>query len=142
LGQVQASGKGWIPVDISEANKNPSLRDYYFGNLTENRVGFTVGRDLTLVPKQDGSALNFFVYPYVEIDGKPYPATRSAGNSATRMFPASRSNNPFSWGRIFPTWHGKLGAIVVPCDPDHFFWETFSCGKSRLLFRCWPWLFW
>ena len=23
-------------------------------------------------PKQDGAALNYFVYPYVEVDGKPY----------------------------------------------------------------------
>jgi hypothetical protein len=66
-------GKGWIPVDISEANKNPGMADYYFGNLTENRVAFTVGRDLTLVPKQEGPPLNFFIYPYVETVGKPYP---------------------------------------------------------------------
>lgn len=65
-------GKGWIPVDISEANKNPNMADYYFGNLTENRVAFTIGRDLELVPKQDGPALNFLIYPYVEVDGKPY----------------------------------------------------------------------
>jgi len=64
--------KGWIPVDISEANKNPNMTDYYFGNLTENRVGFSIGRDLELVPKQDGPALNFLIYPYVEVDGKPY----------------------------------------------------------------------
>jgi uncharacterized protein (TIGR03000 family) len=69
-------GKGWIPVDISEANKDPKLKDYYFGNLTENRVTFTTGRDITLVPKQDGEPLNFFVYPYVEVDGKAYPADK------------------------------------------------------------------
>jgi hypothetical protein len=69
--KFKPAGKGWIPVDISEANKNPAMKDYYFGNLTENRVTFSVGRDLTLVPKQDGPALNFFVYPYVEVAGKP-----------------------------------------------------------------------
>jgi uncharacterized protein (TIGR03000 family) len=69
-------GKGWTPVDISEANKNPKMKDYYFGNLTENRVSFTTGRDITLVPKQDGEPLNFFVYPYVEVDGKAYPAEK------------------------------------------------------------------
>jgi transglutaminase-like putative cysteine protease len=67
------SGKGWIPVDISEANKDPHMVDYYFGNLTEDRVAFSVGRDITLVPKQDGEPLNFFIYPYVEVDGKPLP---------------------------------------------------------------------
>jgi transglutaminase-like putative cysteine protease len=70
--KFRPAGKGWVPVDISEANKNPKLRDYYFGNLTENRVTFTTGRDIDLVPKQDGTALNFFIYPYVEVNGKPY----------------------------------------------------------------------
>lgn len=67
-------GKGWVPVDISEANKSmdPKLRAYYFGNLTEDRVVFTTGRDLDLAPRQAGKPLNFFVYPYVEVDGKPY----------------------------------------------------------------------
>lgn len=69
-------GRGWVPVDISEANKNPKLKDYYFGNLSEDRVAFSSGRDLTLVPKQDGPSLNFFIYPYAEVDGKPYPVEK------------------------------------------------------------------
>ena len=28
-------GRGWIPVDISEADKHLELRQYYFGNLTD-----------------------------------------------------------------------------------------------------------
>src|SRR6185369_7554919 len=64
---------GWIPVDISEANRFPDMKKYYFGNLTEDRVQFTTGRDITLDPPQSGPALNFFVYPYVEVDGQPYP---------------------------------------------------------------------
>ncbi len=71
--KFKPAGKGWIPVDISEANKNPALRDYYFGNLSENRVCCSTGRDLELVPRQDGPPLNFFVDPYVEVGGKPYP---------------------------------------------------------------------
>jgi hypothetical protein len=67
---------GWVPVDISEADKNPSMKEYYFGNLTENRVTFTQGRDLTLVPKQAGEPLNFFIYPYVEVDGKAWPTEK------------------------------------------------------------------
>jgi transglutaminase-like putative cysteine protease len=74
--KFRPEGKNWIPVDISEANKNPAKRDYYFGNLTEDRVAFSTGRDITLTPKQDGEPLNFFVYPYVEVDGKPYPADK------------------------------------------------------------------
>ncbi len=62
--------RGWLPVDISEADKHPELKDYYFGNLTENRVTFSIGRDIDLVPKQDGEPLNYFVYPYVEVAGE------------------------------------------------------------------------
>jgi transglutaminase-like putative cysteine protease len=64
--------KQWIPVDISEADKDPSREDYYFGSLTENRVTFTVGRDLELVPKQQAGPVNFLVYPYAEVDGKQH----------------------------------------------------------------------
>jgi transglutaminase-like putative cysteine protease len=73
------AGKGWIPVDISEANKDPKKRDYYYGTLSEDRVMFSVGRDLTLAPKQAGGPLNFFVYPYVEVDGKALPAAQVKG---------------------------------------------------------------
>jgi transglutaminase-like putative cysteine protease len=69
-------GKGWVPVDISEANKEPKLKEYYFGNLTEDRVTFTTGRDYDLVPRQDGETRNFFIYPYVEVDGKEHPAAK------------------------------------------------------------------
>ncbi len=66
-------GHGWTPVDISEADKNPAMKEYYFGHLTENRVTFTVGRDINLTPKQAGDPLNFFVYPYVEVAGRAWP---------------------------------------------------------------------
>ena len=65
--------KGWVPVDISEANRNPELKEYYFGNLTEDRVQFTTGRDINLEPRQKGPPLNFFIYPYAEVNGQPYP---------------------------------------------------------------------
>ena len=39
-------GQGWVPVDISEADKHPEMKEYYFGNLTEDRVTFTIGRDI------------------------------------------------------------------------------------------------
>jgi transglutaminase-like putative cysteine protease len=65
-------GYGWIPVDASEAKKNPGQKEYFFGNVDASRVQLTVGRDITLVPRQDGQPLNFFVYPYVEVDGKPF----------------------------------------------------------------------
>jgi len=65
-------GYGWVPVDASEAKKHPDKRQYFFGAHDENRVEFTRGRDIVLSPKQDGEPLNFFVYPYVEVDGKEW----------------------------------------------------------------------
>jgi transglutaminase-like putative cysteine protease len=66
----------WVPVDISEAKRHPDLREYYFGRLTPDRVVFSTGRDLVLEPRQDGPPVNFFIYAYVEVDGKPWPAER------------------------------------------------------------------
>ena len=37
-----------------------------------NRVQFSLGRDLVLNPPQAGDPLNYFVYPYVEVDGKKW----------------------------------------------------------------------
>lgn len=74
--KFRADAEHWVPVDISEANKHSEKRDYFFGHLCENRVMFSTGRDLVLEPKQDGPPVNFFVYPYVEIAGQPWPAER------------------------------------------------------------------
>jgi hypothetical protein len=65
--------KGWIPVDISEAWKHPEKRDYFFGSHDVNRMQFSMGRDLRLTPSQEGKPLNYFVYPYVEVDGQEFP---------------------------------------------------------------------
>ena len=65
-------GKGWIPVDISEAWKHPDKHDYFFGSHDVNRVQFSMGRDLRLSPAQEGKPLNYFVYPYVEVEGREY----------------------------------------------------------------------
>jgi transglutaminase-like putative cysteine protease len=66
-------GRGWIPVDISEAWKHQEKRDYFFGSHDVNRVQFSMGRDLRLNPPQQGKPLNYFVYPYVEVDGQEFP---------------------------------------------------------------------
>jgi transglutaminase-like putative cysteine protease len=70
--EFYASKTGWIPLDISEAWKVKEKEDYFFGSVDANRVQFSTGRDIELSPRQDGPALNYFVYPYVEVDGKPY----------------------------------------------------------------------
>jgi len=63
---------GWIPVDISEAWKNKSKYEYYFGAVDAGRIEFSHGRGIKLNPQQKGGPLNYFVYPYVEIDGKQF----------------------------------------------------------------------
>ena len=65
-------GVGWIPIDAAQAWQNPTKHDYFFGALDENRVRFTRGRDLTLAPAQVGEPVNYIVYPYAELDGKPF----------------------------------------------------------------------
>jgi transglutaminase-like putative cysteine protease len=64
-------GIGWIPVDASEASKNPAKKNYFFGAVDVNRVLFTYGRDIRLSEEQQGAALNYFIYPYAEVNGQP-----------------------------------------------------------------------
>jgi len=75
--QFWLEGAGWIPVDASEAWKNPARRDYFFGAHDQHRILFTRGRDIRLDPPQQGEPLNYFVYPYAEADGKPVTTVES-----------------------------------------------------------------
>jgi transglutaminase-like putative cysteine protease len=77
-------GTHWVPVDISEAQKihakDPAKAQWFFGHLDADRVALTVGRDVTLSPKQKGPPLLHFVHPYAEVDGKAVelaPETRN-----------------------------------------------------------------
>jgi transglutaminase-like putative cysteine protease len=72
--ELYVRGRGWVPVDASEAAKDPSRRGYYFGHHDEDRLEFSRGRHLTLEPAQQGPPLNFFVDPYAEVDGQPHGA--------------------------------------------------------------------
>ena len=91
-----APNYGWLPRDVSLANiygkvfpvtdKNkklvelttatgykgldPSKVDYYFGNLDERRVTWSMGRDLIMQPPQEDGPVNALAKMYVEIDGK------------------------------------------------------------------------
>jgi len=81
--EVYIPGYGWIPIDPSDVRKiildkkiekleeAKEYREYYFGAVDENRIRFGTGRDLTLSPEQKAGLLNYFMYPYVEVDGKP-----------------------------------------------------------------------
>jgi hypothetical protein len=87
---------GWIPVDASLANiyaeeikltdanrklvelttstgyhgSDPAKIDYYFGNLDERRLVWSIGRDLIMQPPQDDGPVNSLSKIYLEIDGK------------------------------------------------------------------------
>lgn len=68
--------RGWVPFDASEAWKAKRFDDY-FGTLPSDRIAFTLGRDLVLSPPQQGEPLNFFVYPYAEVQGRPVEKVES-----------------------------------------------------------------
>ncbi len=70
--EFYAKDYGWIPVDISEAWKDKTKYEYHFGTLDENRIELTHGRDIILDTSQSKESLNYFIYPYVEIDGKVF----------------------------------------------------------------------
>jgi transglutaminase-like putative cysteine protease len=75
--QFYIEGIGWIPVDASEAWKDPARRDYFFGSHDEHRVLFTRGRDLRFNPPQQAEPLNYFIYPHAELDGRPLAGVES-----------------------------------------------------------------
>jgi transglutaminase-like putative cysteine protease len=88
--ELYCMGRGWVPVDSSEAAKSPGKRDYFFGHHDENRLEFSRGRHLILEPAQHGAPVNFFVYPYAEVDGKAYEAIDHKFSFIERARPAAR----------------------------------------------------
>ncbi|MGH9787262.1 MAG: transglutaminase-like domain-containing protein [Candidatus Acidiferrales bacterium] len=75
--QFYVEGVGWVPVDASEAWKNPDKRDYFFGAHDQHRVLFSRGRDIRFNPAQDSEPLNYFIYPYAEVDGQPFSGVQA-----------------------------------------------------------------
>ena len=77
-------GYGWVVVDpadvlkmmlkekldITDA-KTAEYREYFWGGVDPYRVKLGEGRDITLNPPQSGGPLNYLMYPYAEIGGKP-----------------------------------------------------------------------
>lgn len=61
-----------FPSTFLRHGKRRRSKTYFFGSVDANRVRFPIDRDVTLSPKQDGPALNYFVYACIEIDGKSY----------------------------------------------------------------------
>jgi transglutaminase-like putative cysteine protease len=85
--EFYVEGRGWFPVDASEAWKHPDKREYFFGAHDVNRIQFTTGRDLRLDEAQKGGPLNYFIYPYAELDGKLFDKLQS--HFAFRDLPAA-----------------------------------------------------
>lgn len=75
-------GYGWAPADPSDVRKAMlsgklelkdarELVDYYFGAVDEFRVALARGgRGYYLNPRQNDGPLNYFMYPYAEVNGK------------------------------------------------------------------------
>jgi transglutaminase-like putative cysteine protease len=76
LGDFSLTEKNQRLVELTTATGyrggDPKMVDYYFGNLDERRVVWSVGRDLRMDPPQDGGPVNAMHKMHVEIDGKPY----------------------------------------------------------------------
>jgi transglutaminase-like putative cysteine protease len=69
--QFYLPGQGWIPIDASEAAKHPDKRELFYGSHPADRIHFSTGRDLVLTEVGASMPLNYFIYPYVEVGGKP-----------------------------------------------------------------------
>ena len=87
--EFHVPGKAWVPVDISEADKDPNRIDEFFGGHSANRVTLTTGRDLLLSPRQNGPPLNYFLYPYAEQGGQPLPEGQVKKTSRWKDLPTS-----------------------------------------------------
>ena len=78
-------GSGWVPVDPADVRKAVlvnnlkiedagAFREYYFGTVDKMRVVLgRGGRGVSLAPKLRDGPLNYFMYPYAEVDGKALP---------------------------------------------------------------------
>jgi len=77
-------GTGWVPVDPGDVRKmmlkedltldDPKAQEYrryFWGGIEPYRVKLGEGRDLTLTPPQQAGPLNYLMYPYAEVGGKP-----------------------------------------------------------------------
>ncbi len=75
-------GTGWVPVDPAdvvkatlENNLDPAgarpYRDYYFGSVDEFRIALQRGGRGLAFSEGNAERVNYFMYPYAEVDGKP-----------------------------------------------------------------------
>jgi transglutaminase-like putative cysteine protease len=76
MGDFPLTEKNQKLVELTTAvgyrGADPAMVDYYFGNLDERRVVWSIGRDLQLDPPQEDGPVNALHKMYVEVDGKQY----------------------------------------------------------------------
>lgn len=78
--EVYLAGYGWVsvdPADVAKAKEEKlssdevqKIRNYLLGSCEANWLAFNHGRDFMLNPRQSGPLINYFMYPYCEVDGK------------------------------------------------------------------------
>lgn len=76
-------GTGWVPVDPADVRKimlkkdlaleeAGEYRDYFFGSVDQYHLILErEARNVTFIPPQEAGPLNYFMYPYAEVDGEP-----------------------------------------------------------------------
>lgn len=75
-------GTGWIPVDPADVRKvmlqkkldlaaAKPYREYYFGAVDEYRIVLQRGGRGIVFSEGNKEKVNYFMYPYAEVDGKP-----------------------------------------------------------------------
>jgi transglutaminase-like putative cysteine protease len=82
--QFYIPGYGWYSVDPADVRKMMLIKNlswnsektkyylkFYWEGIEPYRIKLSTGKDLFLNPAQKKAPLNYLMYPYVEIDGKP-----------------------------------------------------------------------
>jgi transglutaminase-like putative cysteine protease len=75
-------GTGWVPVDPADVHRvvlsggldaaaARPVREYYFGAVDERRIALQRGGRGLSFPEGNRERVNYFMYPYAEVDGKP-----------------------------------------------------------------------
>jgi len=88
--EFHAEEHSWVPLDASEASKNPDRREELFGGLDAHRVSFTVGRDIT-IPGASAGPQNYVIYPHVEVNGSVWDEVTT--NLSFRELQVTRQKN-------------------------------------------------
>ncbi len=90
-------GTGWVPVDPADVHKTmlarnldragaAKYREYYFGAVDEYRIMLQKGGRGLSFPEGNAERVNYFMYPYAEVDGRPLDYCRPRSFAYTISF--------------------------------------------------------